>query len=106
MCPTYVVTNRVLFCINMWEAYLRIVKLGRSLTTLSTISLLLAMLISVEQVEGLRYKLQMMGIPIDGSANIVCDNQTVFKNRSFPESTLKKKTNRLHSIVLAKHRLQ
>jgi hypothetical protein len=52
-----------------------------------------AMRIVVEQVKGLRYKLQMMGIPIDGPANLFCNNQSVFKNRSFPESTLKKKHN-------------
>ena len=52
-----------------------------------------AMRIAVEQVEGLRYKLRMMGVPIDGPANLFCDNQSVFKNCSFPESTLKKKHN-------------
>jgi hypothetical protein len=51
------------------------------------------MRIAVEQVEGVRYKLRMMGIPIDGSANLFCDNQYVFKNCSIPETTLKKKHN-------------
>jgi Reverse transcriptase (RNA-dependent DNA polymerase) len=53
----------------------------------------IAMRVAVEQVEGLRYKLRMMGIPIDGPANLFCDNQSVFKNCSYPESTLKKKHN-------------
>jgi hypothetical protein len=53
----------------------------------------IAMRIAMEQVEGLRYKLQMMGIPIDGPANVYCDNQSVFKNCSVPETTLKKKHN-------------
>jgi hypothetical protein len=52
-----------------------------------------AMRIAVEQIEGLRYKLRMMGIPVDGPANVYCDNQSVFKNAAFPESTLKKKHN-------------
>jgi hypothetical protein len=52
-----------------------------------------AMRIAVEQIKGLRYKLRMMGIPIDGPANVYCDNQSVFKNAAFPESTLKKKHN-------------
>jgi hypothetical protein len=52
-----------------------------------------AMRIAVEQVEGLRYKLRMTGIPIDGPANLFCDNQYVFKNCASPETTLKKKNN-------------
>jgi hypothetical protein len=54
---------------------------------------LIAMRVAVEQVEGLRYNLLMMGIQIDGPANLFCDNQSVFKNCSYPESTLKKKHN-------------
>ena len=48
---------------------------------------------AIEQVEALRYKLRMMGIPIDGATNVFCDNEAVFKNASKPESTLKKKHN-------------
>jgi hypothetical protein len=51
------------------------------------------MQIAFDQVKGLRYKLQMMGIPIDGPADLLCNNQSVFKNCSFPESTLKNKQN-------------
>ena len=50
---------------------------------------------AVEMVESLRYKLRMFGIPIDGPANVYCDNEAVTKNTSIPESTLKKKH---HSI--------
>ena len=46
---------------------------------------------AVEQIEGLRYKLRMMGVPLDGPTNTFCDNESVFKNATFPESTLKKK---------------
>lgn len=33
----------------------------------------------------------MLGIPIDGPANVFCDNESVWKNSTFAESTLKKK---------------
>ena len=33
----------------------------------------------------------MLGSPIDGDTRILCDNQSVIKNGSFPESVLKKK---------------
>ena len=52
-----------------------------------------AMKTAIEQVEGLRYKLRMMGIPIDGATDVFCDNESVFKNATHPESTLKKKHN-------------
>ena len=38
----------------------------------------------------------MFGIPIEGKANIYCDNEAVYQNTSVPESTLKKKH---HSIA-------
>ncbi len=47
--------------------------------------------IAVEMVEGLRYKLRMMGVPIDGACNMFCDNESVVKNATNPESVLKKK---------------
>jgi hypothetical protein len=52
-----------------------------------------AMKIAIEQVEAMRYKLRMMGIPVDGPTNVFCDNESVFKNATRPESTLKKKHN-------------
>jgi hypothetical protein len=48
---------------------------------------------AIDQVEGLRYKLRMMGIPLDGETSVFCDNESVFKNSTVPESTLKKKHN-------------
>jgi hypothetical protein len=45
------------------------------------------MKIATEQLEGLRYKLRMMGLPV----NVYCDNMSVFKSAVFPESTLQKK---------------
>ena len=50
-----------------------------------------AMKNAVELVEALRYKLRMFGVPIDGPANVFCDNEAVYKNTSLPESTLKEK---------------
>ena len=60
-----------------------------------------AMRIAVEMIEGLRYKLRMMGIPIDGATNTFCDNAAVVINSTAPESTLKKKHN-----AIAYHRVR
>ena len=45
-----------------------------------------------EYMHGLRYKLIMMGIPVEGLAYIFGDNQSVLANTSNPHSTLKKKS--------------
>jgi len=47
----------------------------------------------VELLEGLRYKLRMMGVPLKGYCKCNVDNMSVVKNASVPESTLKKKSN-------------
>ncbi|GAX20073.1 hypothetical protein FisN_1Lu447, partial [Fistulifera solaris] len=52
-----------------------------------------ALKIAVEMIEGLRYKLRMMGVPIEGSTSVFCDNDSVVKNTTHPESPLKKKAN-------------
>jgi hypothetical protein len=52
-----------------------------------------AMRVAVEMIEGLRYKLRMFGIPIDGPTDILCDNQSVVTSSSIPESVLSKKHN-------------
>jgi len=51
-------------------------------------------------VEGLRYKLRMMSVQVDGPTNVFCDNELVVKNSTKPESTLKKKHN-----AIAYHRV-
>ena len=51
----------------------------------------MAMKQATEYVRGLRYKLRMFGIPVDGPAFIFGDNQSVLCNTSMPESALKKK---------------
>ena len=48
---------------------------------------------SIDLIEGLRYKLRMMGIPIDATTSIYCDNEAVVTSTTAPESTLKKKHN-------------
>jgi len=55
-----------------------------------------AMKTAVEMVEGLRYKLRMMGVPIDGPCNFKADNMSMVRNSSVPDpesSQLKKKSN-------------
>ena len=48
---------------------------------------------AVELIEGLRYKLRMMGVPLDGPTYIKADNMSVIHNCSNPASQLKKKSN-------------
>ena len=45
-----------------------------------------------EYIRGLRYKLRMMGIPVEGPTYIYGDNQSVLANTTIPDSTLKKKS--------------
>ena len=59
-----------------------------------------AMRIVTEITEGLQYRFCMLGIPIDGSASVFCDNMSVVMNTTRPESTLKKKHN-----AIAYHRV-
>ena len=47
----------------------------------------------MEANRAMRYKLRMMGVPIDGPTYTYCDNQSVVSNTSNPESMLKKKSN-------------
>ena len=51
---------------------------------------------ALEMIEGMRYKLRMFEVPIDGPANVYCDNEAVYKNTVMPESVLRKKH---HSIA-------
>ena len=54
----------------------------------------------IENLHGNRYKLRMMGIPINGPSYVYGDNMSVVTNVSRPESTLKKKSNSIcyHSV--------
>ena len=48
---------------------------------------------AVEMAEGLRHKLRIMGVPINGPCenNVKADNMSMVRNSSIPESQLKKK---------------
>jgi hypothetical protein len=52
-----------------------------------------ALRIAIELIKGLRYKLRMMGIPLEGPVNVLVDNETVMKNSTIPSSTLQRKHN-------------
>ena len=45
-----------------------------------------------EYIRGLRYKLRMMDIPVEGPTCIYGDNLFVLANTTIPDSTLKKKS--------------
>jgi hypothetical protein len=47
----------------------------------------------LETVLGIRYKLRMMGVPIDSPTYTYVDNMSVVHNGQRPESTLNKKSN-------------
>ena len=52
---------------------------------------IVAMQIAIRLIKGLRYKLRLMGVPIKGSCNVLCDNESVVKNCSRIESILHEK---------------
>jgi hypothetical protein len=56
---------------------------------------LVAMRQAIELVKSLRCKLRMFGTPIEGATDVFCDNESVCKNASRPESVLNKKQ---HSV--------
>ena len=47
----------------------------------------------VDMVQSLFYKLGIFGVPMDVSANMPCDNDSIYNNIVKPESFLKKKHN-------------
>ena len=49
--------------------------------------------IATEMVKGLRYKLRMFGLAINGPDDVFCYNQSVFTSLSIPYSLLNKKHN-------------
>jgi hypothetical protein len=51
---------------------------------------MVALRICQDLIVGLQYKLHMFGVPINGPANVFCDNRGVVKNVSILESTLLK----------------
>ena len=57
----------------------------------------------VEELRGIRYKLRMMGVGIDGPTYVYGDNMSVIHNTSTPESVVKKNSNSIcyHFILQA-----
>ena len=47
---------------------------------------------AMEVSRGLRYKLRMMGIPLEGTTHMYGDNMSTIHNTQCPESQLKKKS--------------
>ena len=60
----------------------------------------IAMKHRVDTLRGIRYKLQMTGVPVNGPSYIYRDNMSVINNTQKPESVLKKKSNSIcyHAI--------
>jgi hypothetical protein len=68
-------------------------KKQNSIETSSFGSEFTALKVAAEMTQALRFKLRMMGVPIDGPAHMRCDNAAVVRNTSVPESMLQKKNN-------------
>mmetsp|Transcript_8647 Transcript_8647/g.12593 ORF Transcript_8647/g.12593 Transcript_8647/m.12593 type:complete len:946 (-) Transcript_8647:1039-3876(-) len=51
----------------------------------------IALKTAIDQIDALRYKLRMFGILIDGPTKILCDNESVWRNSTNSESTLRRK---------------
>jgi len=59
-----------------------------------------ALCVATELIKALRFKIRMMGVPLEGASNVLADNNTVIKNASIPSSTLQKKQNAIcHHFV-------
>lgn len=52
-----------------------------------------ALRIATEMIGSLRYKIRCFGVPIDGPAEVFCDNKSVVTNASVPVSVLNKRHN-------------
>ena len=53
------------------------------------------MKVYMESITAIRSKLRMFGVPLDGPAHVLCDNQSVVNNTTKIESILNKK----HSLI-------
>jgi hypothetical protein len=54
------------------------------------------MQVAFDLIEGLHYKLRMMGVLIEEPTKVYCDNALVVNSTTRPESTLKKKHNAIN----------
>ena len=55
----------------------------------------MALIIDKELLVSLRYKMKMIGITIDGPVDLFCDNKSVTKNVTLPQSVLNKRHNEI-----------
>jgi hypothetical protein len=76
-------------------------KRQKTVETSSYGSELVATRLATELVKSLRYKLRMLGVPIDGPTPMYCDNMAVVLNTTVPLSQLKKNHN-----AIAYHRFR
>ena len=72
----------------MWQS-----KKQASIETSTFGSEFMALKAAMEMTKGLRYKVRMMGIPLEEATHVLVDNMSVIHNTSRLESTLKKKSN-------------
>ena len=66
-------------------------KRQNTVETLTFGSKSIALKVGCKKNDGLRFKLRMMGVPIEGPTNVYCDDEAVVSNSSLAESMLKKK---------------
>ena len=52
-------------------------------------------MIASDMIEALRYKLRCFEIPVEGPAEVFCDNMSVVNNSSIPTSAL----NKMHNAI-------
>jgi hypothetical protein len=57
---------------------------------------MVALWVCKELIVAMHYKLRMFGVEINGLVNVFCDNHSVVKNMSVPESTLMVKHNAIN----------
>ena len=56
----------------------------------------IAMRTGIDKVQALRYKLYIMGVPMDGPADVFCGNQLVILTAQKPETRLSKNHNAIN----------
>jgi hypothetical protein len=56
----------------------------------------IALRTGIDKLQALRYKLYMMGVPMDGACDVFCDNQSVCLTAQRPETRLNKKHNAIN----------
>ena len=98
-------TEFIVYLLNSAPIYWSSKKQG-SVETSTYASEFCAMKNCCEYIRGLRYKLQMMGIPCDFPAYILDDNQSVLVNSSSKPFSVLKKNQVLSHIILCEKELR